>query len=119
MNDILDARGIRKVFQKDQSEIPVLGGVDILIRAGETVAIMGSSGAGKSTLLHILGTLDEPSAGEIFFGPQKVSLSKMKPAELARFRNKSLGFIFQFHYLLPEFSALENVMMPLLIGGVS
>jgi lipoprotein-releasing system ATP-binding protein len=97
--------------------IDVLRGVDLLIRRGERLAILGSSGVGKSTLLHILGTLDRPSSGSVWFRGENVF--ERPPDRLAQFRNESLGFIFQFHHLLPEFDALENVMMPGLIGGRS
>lgn len=94
-------------------------GVSLDIMAGDCLAIMGSSGAGKSTLLHMLGTLDRPSSGELFFGPKNTNVWKLSDEELSDFRNRNLGFVFQFHYLLPEFSALENVMMPALISGMS
>ena len=114
---VLEARGIKKSFFKDKIEIPVLKGVDAVIREGETIAITGSSGAGKSTLLHILGTLEAPTAGTVYFGAERTDLLKYSDRAISDFRNKALGFVFQFHYLLPEFSALENVMLPALIGG--
>lgn len=119
MNDVslLRAEGIKKSFFKGKAEIPVLRGVNFSIAAGEMVAITGSSGAGKSTLLHILGTLESPSAGRVLFGPSQEDLFKYSDRALSVFRNRTLGFVFQFHYLLPEFSALENVMMPALIAG--
>jgi lipoprotein-releasing system ATP-binding protein len=87
------------------------------LRVGERIAITGASGVGKSTLLHILGTLETPSAGKVVFGRDARDVFKLSERELSSFRNRSLGFVFQFHYLLPEFSALENVMMPALIAG--
>jgi lipoprotein-releasing system ATP-binding protein len=118
MSDVLlRASGITKVFKKGQAEVSVIRGVDFELKAGELVAITGASGVGKSTLLHILGTLEPPTAGRVLFGGQ--DLYQLGAKELARFRNRSLGFVFQFHYLLPEFTALENVMMPALIAGHS
>jgi lipoprotein-releasing system ATP-binding protein len=114
---LIRAQGIRKSFFKSKVEVPVIRGVDFEIQVGERVAITGASGAGKSTLLHILGTLEPPSAGKVTFGPQGQDLFKYNERQLSQFRNRSLGFVFQFHYLLPEFSALENVMMPALIAG--
>src|SRR4051812_21446016 len=115
MTELVRAEGIRKSFFKGKTEINVIRGVDLSIQAGEMVAITGASGVGKSTLLHILGTLETPSAGKVTFGGQDIF--KYSERQLSQFRNKSLGFIFQFHYLLPEFTALENVMMPALIAG--
>ena len=111
--DFLVARGLRKSFFIDKTEVAVLRGIDLTLLGGEMVSIVGSSGAGKSTLLHILGTIDEPTAGELHIGGQNVF--KKSRATLAGFRNQTVGFVFQFHHLLPEFSALENVMMPALI----
>ena len=112
---LLQCKGIRKSYRKDGNEVEVLRGVDLTIQEGEIVAILGSSGAGKSTLLHVLGTLEPPTAGEIlYFGKNVAAFSAEK---VAQFRNREIGFVFQFHYLLQEFSALENVMMPALIAG--
>lgn len=114
---ILSAKGISKSFQKGSEKIQILKPLDFEMKEGEMVAITGASGAGKSTLLHILGTLDKPDSGEILFGPTEQNVLKFSEKGLSDFRNSILGFIFQFHYLLPEFSALENVMMPSLIAG--
>jgi lipoprotein-releasing system ATP-binding protein len=114
---VLVAQGIAKSYSKGGREVPVIRGVDLKISEGETVAIMGSSGAGKSTLLHVLGTLEPPTRGKVLFGPEGKDLFSLSERELSHFRNRSLGFVFQFHYLLPEFTALENVMMPALIAG--
>ena len=116
---LLRAEGIRKSFRKEKAEIQVVQGVDLVINTGEMVAITGASGVGKSTLLHILGALEPPTAGRVLFGPKLENIFKYSDRALSSFRNKSLGFVFQFHYLLPEFSALENVMMPALIAGHS
>jgi lipoprotein-releasing system ATP-binding protein len=117
-NVILKARNIFKEFVKERERIQVVKGVSLDIHERDCVAIMGASGAGKSTLLQILGALDRPTQGEIYFGPKSENLWKMSDEELSDFRNRNLGFVFQFHYLLPEFSALENVMMPALISGM-
>jgi lipoprotein-releasing system ATP-binding protein len=104
-----------KNVEKSYDTLQVLRGVNLDIAQGEIVAIVGKSGAGKSTLLHILGTLDRADKGEVVINGKDIS--KLSNSQLADFRNKNLGFIFQFHHLLPEFSALENVIMPALIGG--
>ncbi|MET3876188.1 ABC transporter ATP-binding protein [Chitinophaga sp. OAE865] len=108
---MLTARNVTKNY----SNLPILKGVDITVSKGEIVTIVGSSGAGKSTLLHILGTLDTPTAGEIWLND--VNLTALKGNTLADFRNRHIGFIFQFHHLLPEFTALENVCIPGYIAG--
>lgn len=116
---VLRARDLHKDFIKGDSKLQIVKGVSFDLMKGDGVAIMGASGAGKSTLLHLLGGLDRPTSGDIYFGPKLVNLWKMSDEALSKFRNENLGFIFQFHYLLPEFSALENVMMPVLIAGES
>jgi lipoprotein-releasing system ATP-binding protein len=106
---------VAKNIYKNYGTLPVLKGVDIEINKGEIVSIAGSSGAGKSTLLHILGTLDNADKGEIFLDNQRID--KLKGKKLAAFRNTHIGFVFQFHHLLPEFTALENVCIPGWIAG--
>ena len=108
-------RGLAKSFQNGGVRIDVLKGVNLDLAIGETVAIVGASGIGKSTLLHILGTLDRPDSGTLEFQGEDVFL--YNDFKLAQFRNRTIGFVFQFHHLLPEFSALENAMMPALING--
>ncbi|MDO6435105.1 ABC transporter ATP-binding protein [Flavitalea sp. BT771] len=108
---MLTAKGIEKYY----GALWVLKGVDVQIRKGEIVSIVGPSGCGKSTLLHILGTLDEPAKGEVFLENKKIN--DLKGRQLADFRNRHIGFVFQFHHLLPEFSALENVCIPGWIAG--
>lgn len=110
---LLDIRDLYKAYQKGGATIDVLAGANFSIAAGDMVSVVGASGAGKSTLLHLLGTLDMPDRGEIYYRGQ--ALGGLNGAELANFRNRELGFVFQFHHLLPEFSAIENVMMPALI----
>lgn len=113
---ILEARGLRKVFNTGGEGLEVLKGVDLVVRAGELVAVMGESGVGKSTLLHLLGTLDLPTAGHLrIAGTDVLNLGDQA---LSRFRNRHIGFVFQFHYLLPEFTALENVLLPARVAGV-
>ncbi|MBN1827523.1 MAG: ABC transporter ATP-binding protein [Deltaproteobacteria bacterium] len=109
--------GLKKSFQKDGKTIEVLRGVDIEIPQGERLAILGVSGAGKTTLLQIIGLLDQPSSGKIFC--DGVDVLRWREEQRAGFRNGNIGFVFQFHHLLPEFTALENVLMPCLIGGIS
>ncbi|HIM57590.1 MAG TPA: ABC transporter ATP-binding protein [Candidatus Latescibacteria bacterium] len=113
---VLKAHGIRKVFRTGTTELEVLKGVSLEVRRGEMIAITGASGVGKSTLLHILGTLDRPSEGELEINAEDVL--SLDSDSLAQFRNRHIGFVFQFHNLLPEFTALENVMLPGMIGSV-
>ncbi len=110
---LLKGRGIEHSYQEGKIKTPVLKGIDLDIEASKMTAIVGKSGSGKSTLLHILGTLDTPNKGEIFF--QDVNITKLSAREKARFRNRHLGFVYQFHHLLGDFTALENVMLPLFI----
>jgi len=119
MNDgrgvTLEARGLVRSFDDGRRVIEVLRGVDLAVSRGESVAVVGESGVGKSTLLHLLAALDTPDEGTIRLEGR--DLQRLPPRELARVRNRSIGFVFQFHYLLGDFDAVENVMMPLLVGG--
>ncbi len=112
----LHADNLSKVYRSGEADLVVLDRVSLEVRRGEMLALVGESGAGKSTLLHLLGGLDRPTSGTIYYG--SVDISRLADAELACFRNREIGFVWQIHYLLPEFTALENVMMPLLIRGV-
>ena len=113
--EVVRAEQLGKTYAEGDLHTPVFDGLDFRVSAGETVAILGASGAGKSTLLHLLGGLDVPTAGEVFVAGQK--MSALSDAARGRLRNRALGFVYQFHHLLPEFTALENVMMPVLLGG--
>lgn len=115
---VLQSSNIKKNFQStsDRGELEILRGVDLNVHKADMIAIIGSSGSGKSTLLHILGGLDKPTAGEVFWNEQ--SIYKLKQDQLADLRNQQVGFVFQFHHLLPEFTASENVLMPALIQGI-
>ena len=113
-NYLLECQHINKFYQEGENQTQVLKGVSFAMKPQELVAIVGSSGSGKSTLLHTLGGLDQPSSGEVFIKGQ--SLQKASESELAKLRNQNLGFVYQFHHLMADFTALENVMMPMLIG---
>jgi lipoprotein-releasing system ATP-binding protein len=112
---LVSVQNVTKTFEHEGRSLEVLKGIDLDIDRGEMVTIVGPSGAGKSTLLHLIGTLDLPTEGRILYGGQDVT--RLGSSDLAEFRNRSIGFVFQFHHLLPEFTALENVMMPGLIQG--
>lgn len=114
---LIEVRAVEKAYRETKDALPVLRGVDLTVTSGETLSIVGASGTGKSTLLHIIGALDVPSRGEVLF--EGDSLFSCSDDQLARFRNEKLGFVFQFHHLLNDFTALENVAMPLLLRGVA
>jgi len=116
MKSLIEAQRVGKSFYPPAGELRILKGVDVSISAGEVVGIVGASGVGKSTFLHVLGTLDRPTSGHVFYDEKDIFT--MDTGSLASFRNRTIGFVFQFHHLMPEFTALENVMMPGLIGGV-
>ncbi len=116
-NPVYNLRGIGRKFVTANQELTILHKIDMHIRSGETIAIHGASGSGKSTLLHIMGGLDKPSWGEANFSGKE--LSALNPDQLASIREKEIGFVFQFHHLLPEFNALENAGMPAIISGLS
>lgn len=118
MNEpLLEVIDLRKSYGVGERKVEVLNGISLQVRQGETIALLGASGAGKSTLMHIMGALDRPTAGTVRFAGE--DLFRKSEGQLALFRNHSIGFVFQFHHLLPEFSALENVMMPALINGLA
>lgn len=116
MSILLRAEKLTKVFRSGNSDLVVLGELELAVEAGEMVAIVGDSGSGKSTLLHVLGALDKATAGEVYFDGKPYS--RFSESERDQLRNREFGFVWQLHFLLPEFTARENVMMPLLIGGV-
>jgi len=115
MNEVLRAEGLAKTYAEGNLKTHVFHDLQLHVAEGETVAILGASGAGKSTLLHLLGGLDVPTAGEVWVAGQR--MSDLSDAERGKLRNKALGFVYQFHHLLPEFTALENVMLPVLLNG--
>lgn len=117
MSELIETVDITKSFKTEAGDLLVLKDISCSVREGEMVGIIGASGAGKSTLLHILGALDRPTSGKVLFGGKDIAA--MESNALADFRNHSIGFVFQFHHLLPEFTSLENVMLPGLISGVS
>jgi lipoprotein-releasing system ATP-binding protein len=114
---VIHCEDLGKTYAEGTLYTPVFDGLELTVHAGETVAILGASGAGKSTLLHLLGGLDTPTAGEVYVAGQK--MSALSDAARGRLRNRALGFVYQFHHLLPEFTALENVMLPVLLNGTS
>ena len=114
---VIDCRQVTRTYSEGPEKLTIFSDISLEVSAGETVAIVGSSGAGKTTLLNLLGGLDKPSSGQIEICGQNIH--GMSEAGRARFRNRHLGFVYQFHHLLPEFTALENVMMPLALGGQS
>ncbi len=117
MNQVIRTNKLRKSFLTDVEQLEVIKGIDLTIQQGQVIAIVGASGVGKSTLLHILGTIDRPTSGSVYYHDQDVF--QFDDETLASFRNKTIGFIFQFHHLLPEFSAIENTIMPGLISGMN
>src|SRR5687768_5434999 len=112
---VVQAEALAKTYAEGKLRTPVFDGLDLKVEAGETVAIVGASGAGKSTLLHLLGGLDTPTSGEVYVSGQK--MSSLSDSARGSLRNRALGFVYQFHHLLPEFTALENVMLPVLLNG--
>ncbi len=116
MKDFIRINGLYKTFIKGKEKIEVLRGIDFSVKKGERIAIVGASGVGKSTFLHILGALERPTKGEVYY--DEVEIFSLDSDSLAEFRNRRIGFLFQFHYLLSEFNALENVAMPLILRGV-
>ncbi|OGP93507.1 MAG: ABC transporter ATP-binding protein [Deltaproteobacteria bacterium RBG_16_48_10] len=117
MKEVVKVQRLFKTYGNGSKQVEVLKGIDLTFSHAERVAIVGASGVGKTTLLHILGTLDRPTSGKVLYGGKDIFTLNEK--ELAHFRNREIGFVFQFHHLLPEFSALENTMMPCLIQGMS
>ena len=117
MSALYKFSNVSKIFSAPGENLEILKNINLVVEEGEALAIVGTSGSGKSTLLHLMGALDTPSSGEICFEGRDMAL--MSADQKAAFRNKTLGFVFQFHHLLPEFSALENVAMPAIIGGAS
>ncbi|OGT98081.1 MAG: lipoprotein ABC transporter ATP-binding protein, partial [Gammaproteobacteria bacterium RIFOXYB2_FULL_38_6] len=116
MNEVIACKNLRKIFREGREEVSVLKGVNFSVNTNELICILGVSGAGKSTLLHLLGGLDSPTSGDVLIAGK--SLSQFNDSAVTRLRNRFLGFVYQFHHLLPEFDALENVAMPLLIRKI-
>jgi lipoprotein-releasing system ATP-binding protein len=117
VSDLIRVEGLQKSFGNGEKRVEVLKGIDLCFHRNEMAAIVGASGAGKTTLLHILGTLERPTSGTVSYDGKEIFA--MNEGELSRFRNREIGFVFQFHHLLPEFNALENTMMPCLIQGMA
>ena len=115
MSALYKFSSVSKIFSAPGENLEILKNINLVVEEGEALAIVGTSGSGKSTLLHLMGALDTPSTGAVFFDGQ--DMARMTPDQKAAFRNRTLGFVFQFHHLLPEFSAVENVAMPAIIGG--
>ncbi|WP_173790641.1 ABC transporter ATP-binding protein [Desulfurobacterium indicum] len=113
---LVEVKNLKKIYRTESDTVEALKGINLVLNKGEFALIMGASGSGKSTLLHVLGTLDRPTSGKVFYKGK--DLFSMNEKKLALFRNKNLGFVFQFHYLIMEFTLIENVMAPLLIAGV-
>jgi lipoprotein-releasing system ATP-binding protein len=116
LKELIEVQRLFKAYGNGTKRVEVLTGVDLTFSRGEKAAIVGASGVGKTTLLHVLGTLDRPTAGKVLFEGKDIYTLNEK--DLAFFRNREIGFVFQFHHLLPEFNALENTMMPCLIQGI-
>jgi lipoprotein-releasing system ATP-binding protein len=117
MSEVLSCAQLEKSYSEGGARLEVLRGVDLVVERGERIAIMGASGSGKSTLLHLLGGLDKPTGGQVCISGKPVD--RLNAVQLGQLRNRTLGFVYQFHHLLPEFTALENVAMPLLLGGAT
>lgn len=117
MSEVLSCAQLTKNYSEGGARLDVLRGIDLVVEQGESIAIMGASGSGKSTLLHLLGGLDTPTSGQVCISGKPVD--RLNAVQLGQLRNRALGFVYQFHHLLPEFTALENVAMPLLLGGAA